>query len=144
ALEGGAVEVLDVAEDAGGRAVGLGPGEQLEGGGVGTGQHVGLLLSAEAVDGAAVEGHALVEGALQLGGADGQALEGAEHVGEPQPHQADAALLDGPQHVLLASFHAAIVPARSVGAATDGGAVHTAFTYGKRMGNGPPPEWRRP
>ncbi len=37
----------------------------------------------------AVELHALGEGALELGGADGEALELAEDVGEPQPDEPD-------------------------------------------------------
>ena len=75
ALERGAVDVGDVAEHPGRRAVGVGPREQLEAVGVGAGQHVALLHPAEPVDGGAVEAHALVEGALELGGRDGEGLE---------------------------------------------------------------------
>ena len=66
ALEGRAVVVDDVAEDAGRHVVGLVPREQLEGVGIGDGEHVALLDPAEAVDGRAVEVHTLVEGGLQL------------------------------------------------------------------------------
>ena len=83
-----------------------GPGQQLEGLGVGHGQHVALLDPAEPVDGRAVEGHALLEGVLELGRGDVEVLGRAEHVGEPQLDEADAALLDGPQHVVLLAFHA--------------------------------------
>lgn len=67
ALERGAVVVQDVAEHPG-RDVGAVPGEQLEGVGIGLGQDVALLHPAEAVDGRAVEVHALFEGVLELGG----------------------------------------------------------------------------
>ena len=104
ALERGAVEVEDVAEDPRlGR--GIGPREQLEAVGVGPGEHVALLHPGEAVDRRAVERHALLEGVLQLGGADREALQLAEDVGEPQPHEADAALLDRAQDVVLLPFH---------------------------------------
>ena len=82
-----------------------GYGQELEGLGVGAGQHVALLDPAEAVDGRAVEGHALVEGVLQLGRRDVEGLGGAEDVGEPELDEADAPLLDGPQHVVLLAFH---------------------------------------
>ena len=48
-------------------AVGIGPGQQLEAVGVGPGEHVALLHPGEAVDGRAVEVHALLEGVLELG-----------------------------------------------------------------------------
>ena len=80
ALERGAVEVDDVAEDPG--HLGLGPsvgpvpvpGQELEGLGVGPGQDVALLDPAEAVDGRPVEGHPLVEGVLELGRGDAEGL----------------------------------------------------------------------
>ena len=53
----------------------------------------------------AVERHALLEGVLQLGRGDGEALELAEHVGEPEPDEPDAPLLDRAQHVVLLAFH---------------------------------------
>ena len=55
---------------------------------------------AEAVDRAAVEGHALVEGVLQLGRGDVEGLVAPEHVGEPELDEADPPLLDGAQHVV--------------------------------------------
>ena len=89
--------------------VALGPRQQLERAGVGPGEHVALLDAAEAVDGRTVELHALVEGVLELGRGDGERLQLAEHVGEPEPHEADPALLDRAQHVLHLSIHGAII-----------------------------------
>ena len=103
--EGLAVEVLDVAEHAGDRGVAAAPGQQLEGGRVGPGEHVGFLDPAVALDGRAVEAHALLEGAFELGRRDRERLQLAEHVGEPEAHEAHAALLDGAQHVLVPALH---------------------------------------
>src|SRR5690606_5915133 len=63
-------------------------------------EHVGFLDAREAVDRRSVEGHAVFECVLELGGADREALQVAEHVGEPEAHQADAAFFDGSQHVV--------------------------------------------
>ena len=54
----------------------------------------------EAVDGAAVEGHALVEGVLEFRGRDVEGLVTTEDVGEPELDEANAALLDGSKYVL--------------------------------------------
>ena len=105
ALEGRAVEVGDVAEDPGHLRVVVVPGQQLERLGVGPGQDVGFLDPAEAVDGRAVEGHPLVERVLELGRGDVEPLRGPEHVGEPQLDEADAPLLDGPEHVVPLALH---------------------------------------
>ena len=78
--------------------------------GVGLDQHVGLVDPGESLDGAAVEADALGEGALQLCGRDGDRLQLAEHVGEPEPHEADVAFLDGAQNELLLTIHSAILP----------------------------------
>ena len=157
ALERRAVDVGDVAEHPGRGAVGVGPREQLEAVRVGPGEHVALLHPAEAVDGRAVEAHALVEGALELGRGDGEGLELAEHVGEPEPDEPDPSLLDRAQDVVVLAFH---------GGANDGRGprrsdhwacrrVHIAFTLGKRPGNRTlrawpahpiptdPPPWRK-
>ena len=56
--------------------------------GVGHGEHVALLDADEPVDRRAVEGHPVLERVLQLGRADGEALQVAEHVGEPQADRA--------------------------------------------------------
>ena len=81
------------------------PRQHLEGRRVGLGQHVGLVDPGEALDGRAVEADALGEGPLELGGGDGHGLERPEHVGEPQPHEADVALLDGAEDELLLTIH---------------------------------------
>ena len=99
-------EDLDVAEHAGDGRVGVAAGEQLEGVRVGLGQHVGFLDPAVALDRRAVEGHALLEGDLQLGRRDLDRLQEAEHVGEPKPDETHAALLDGAQDVLQLALHA--------------------------------------
>ena len=135
ALEGLAVVVEDVAEHPGRRVVALGPREQLEAVGVGPGEHVALLHAAEAVDGGAVEVHALVERVLELGRADGDGLELAEHIGEPQPDQADAALLDGAEHVVLLTFHGAHVGTSPRAPRTGPFPVHGAFTNGQWVRN---------
>ena len=80
-------------------------GQQLEGVRVGPGEHVGFLDPAVALDRRAVEGHALFEGGLELGRRDLDRLQKAEHVGEPEPHEAHAPLLDRAQDVLVLAFH---------------------------------------
>jgi hypothetical protein len=59
------------------------PRQHLEGRRVGLGQHVGLEHPGEALDRRAVEADPLGEGALKLGGRDGDRLEGADDIGEP-------------------------------------------------------------
>ena len=98
-LERRPVEVVDVAEDPRLGRLGVAPRQDLERVRVRDGQHVGLLDAGEAVDRGAIERHPVLERVLQLGRADGEALEVAEDVGEPQPHEAHAALLDAPQHI---------------------------------------------
>ena len=92
----------DVAEHPGGVLAVLAdrPGEELEAVGVGSGQHVGLLHAGVPVDRAAVEVHALGEGVLQLGRGDGEGLELAVDVGEPEPDEPDALLLDESEDVV--------------------------------------------
>ena len=75
------------------------PRQQLERVEVRLGQDVGLLDAAEAVDRAAVEGHPLVEGVLELGGGDVERLVAPEDVGEPQLDEPDPALLDDVEDV---------------------------------------------
>ena len=115
--------------------VALGPRQQLEGVGVGPGEHVALLHPAEAVDGRAVEVHALLEGVLELGGRDGDRLELAEHVGEPQADEADPTLLDRAQHVVLLAFHAPMsgIGSRPTGVQSEAG---VQFTHRSQTGNG--------
>ena len=102
-----AVGQRDVAEHPGGVAVlALGRGHHLEGARVGLGEHVGLVDPGEALDRRAVEADALGEGRLDLGRGDGDGLEVARDVGEPQPHETDVALFEGAQDELLLSVHA--------------------------------------
>ena len=63
--------------------------------------HVRLLDPVEAGDRRAVEAHALLERPLQLVLADGEALQLAEDVREPEPDELDVVLLDQRQHVRL-------------------------------------------
>ena len=94
AVERVAVGLLDVAEHAGGAAGAGAPGQQREGAGIGLGHHVGFLDAGEAVDRGAVKAHALVERAFELGRGHREALEGAKHVGEPEPDELDLLVLD--------------------------------------------------
>ena len=99
-------QVLDVAEHAGDGGVLAAPRHDLEGARVGHGEHVGFLHPAVALDGRAVEGHALLEGGLELGGGDGEALQGAQDVGEPEADESDTPLFDRPQDVVELLLHA--------------------------------------
>src|SRR6185369_15916657 len=81
--------------------------EHLERGRVRHRDHVGLVHPGEALDGRPVEADALLERGLQFGRRHRYALERAEHVGEPQPHETDVALLQGPEHELLLTVHCA-------------------------------------
>ena len=69
-LERGVIKALDVAEHPARRLVSFGPRQQFEGGGIGTGEDIGLVDSAKAVDGGAVELHTLVEHLLEFGRRD--------------------------------------------------------------------------
>ena len=95
ALVGVAAGHADVAEHARDRVLFLGaPGDQGEGGGVGHRDHVRLLDRVEAGDRGAVEAHPTLQRVLELCGVDREALQVAEDVGEPEPDEADVALLD--------------------------------------------------
>ena len=100
---------LDVAEHPGDRGVGVLDREQLERVRVRLGDHVGLLDPAVALDRRPVEGHALFEGDFELGGRDLDRLQEAEDIGEPQAHEAHAALFDGAEDVLELALHAGSV-----------------------------------
>ena len=118
-------------------------GHDLEGVRVRHGEHVGLLDPAVALDRGAVEGHALLERTLELGRGDGEALERAEHVGEPEPDEPDAALLDGAQDVFeLRSIGCSSGPVQRAGAvpADAGRRLGTVYGGSPRL---PPPRCRR-
>ena len=70
-------------------------------------QHVGLVDPREPLDRGAVEADPLLEGALDLGRRDGDGLQLPLDIGEPQADEADVALLDRPQNVLLLLVHSA-------------------------------------
>ena len=87
------------------------PGQDLEGLRNREGQHVGLLRLREAVHRAAVEANALLEGLREVLRRDGERLEVAQHVGKPQAHEADVALLNRAKHevdVLLVAHRASL------------------------------------
>jgi hypothetical protein len=86
-----------------------GPGQYLEGRRIGAGYGVGFEDPRETFDGRPVEADALFERALELGGRDGDRLEVAEHVGEPQPDEPDIAFLQRAQHEFLLAVHDASV-----------------------------------
>ena len=70
------------------------PGQHRERRRVRHGDHVGLLDRVEAGDRGAVEAHPALEGVVELGGVDRERLQLAQDVGEPEPDEADLALLD--------------------------------------------------
>ena len=83
-----------------------GPRQHLERRRIGPRDHVGFRHPREPLDRGAVEADALLEGAVELGGRDGYRLEVSEHVGEPQPDEADIAFLQRAQHEFLLPIHA--------------------------------------
>ena len=82
-----------------------GPRQHLECRRVGPRHGVGFRDPGEALDRGAVEADALLEGAFEFGGRDRDRLEESEHVGEPQPDEADVAFLQRAQHEFLLSIH---------------------------------------
>ena len=143
----GALGVFAPARPGPAHVAGADPGEQLEGGRVGHGQHVGLLHPGVALDHRAVEHHALLEGLVQLGRRDRERLEEALHVGEPQPYEAHAPFLDRAQHrAPVWALMSAILPgppSRATGRSDGGGliraasspAAHTLLTPGPDPGS---------
>ena len=105
----GAVGHHDVAEHPRGRRAVAAPRQDLERRRVGLGEHVGLVDPGESLDRRAVEADALLEGALELGRRHRHRLEVAQHVGEPQPHEADVTLLERPQHEVFLLAHVPIM-----------------------------------
>ena len=100
-----AVRQHDVAEHPR-RARRLGPpGQDLERSGVGLGEHVRLGDPREALDGRPVEADTFIKGPFELGRGHRDRLEEPEHVGEPQTHEADVALLEGAEDELLLLVH---------------------------------------
>ena len=104
---GPAVRGEHVAEHPGALSLVAAPGQDLEGRGIGLQQHVRLGDAGVSVDRGAVEAQALREGVLHLGRRQGHRLQGADHVREPEPDEPDVPVLDGAEHVVLLSIHAA-------------------------------------
>ncbi len=88
------------------------PRQDLERGGVGVGEQVGFVRPRQALDRRAVESEALGERALDLGRRDRHRLQGADDVGEPEPDELDAALLDRAQNEVTLLVHR--IPLRSL------------------------------
>ena len=101
ALERRAVRVLDVAEHARDAALARAPRQDGERRRVGHGDHVGLVDAREPLDARAVEALALFERLFQLLDRDGEALERAEDVREPQPDELHIVVAARLQHVAL-------------------------------------------
>ena len=110
-LIGGSVGVENIAEHPCDRLFRRPPGKHLEGGQVGLGDHVALMDTGESLDGGSVEAHALVDALIELRRGDLEALQPAEHVGEPELDKAYVILLHRFQNITLglAVKHASIL-----------------------------------
>ena len=96
--EGLAPGLSDVAEHPGHGVLARTPGQQREGGRIGIGPHVALVVPGKSVNGRAVEPHAPVQRVLQVVGGDREALELAQDVGEPQANELHVVFPRGPQY----------------------------------------------
>ena len=105
AHEGGAVRVIDVANEPGGLALGGHPGQHREGGQVRMQVLVALVDAGEALDGAAVDHDLVADHLLDLGLGDGHVLELAEDVGELEADELDILFVDDADDVFLGVFH---------------------------------------
>ena len=85
----GAVGLQDVAEHPGHRPLIRAPGQDLEGGGVGLGDHVAFLNAGKSLNGGSVEPHAFGHSLFQLGRADSKTLHNSQNVREPDLDKAD-------------------------------------------------------
>jgi hypothetical protein len=82
------------------------PRQQRERRRVRVGDDVALAAARGALEAGAVQADPVLQRLLQLGGRDGQRLEDAEDVDEPEADEAHAALLDRAQHVCIPGTHA--------------------------------------
>ena len=94
------------------------PRQDLERGRIRAREHVSFVDAGEALDRRSVEADALGERALELGRRDGDRLQHAEDVGEPQPNESDVALLDGAEHELDLLVHSSSLARGRVGQVT--------------------------
>src|SRR5690606_18665107 len=81
------------------------PRQHLERRRVRLGQHVRLIDPRKPFYSGTVEPDPFRKSGLQFGGSHRNRLEVTEHVGEPQSHEADIALLKSPEHEFLLSVH---------------------------------------
>ena len=90
-------------------------GQELEGLGVGLGQHVASWTRLKP---SMAEPSKVMPSSRAFSSSAGVMSKGLgvpEHVGEPQLDEADAPLLDGPQHVVLLALHFALLSDGSIG-----------------------------
>lgn len=66
----------------------------------------------EPFDGGSIEANALIESTLQLSRCDRDGLQRSQDVGEPQTHETDIPLFNGPQYELCLFLHGPIVALR--------------------------------
>ena len=93
-----AVRRAHVAEDAGDPVMAGAPGQDLERGGIGEREHIGLVGRGKALDGRAVETDALFECDLEVLWRDCEALKPTENIGKPKANEANIAFLDCAEH----------------------------------------------
>ena len=106
AHEGGAVGVVDIADEPGHLAVLGPPGEHSEGVQVGVEILVGLIDAHEALDGGAVQHDLVVDRLLDLRGRDGHVLELTENVGELHTDKLDVLFFYDADDIFLGMRHA--------------------------------------
>ena len=99
--EGGAVGIVDFADQPGHFTVLGPPGQDGKGVQVGIKVLVGLLNADETLNGAAVHHDLACQRPLDLGGSDGHIFELAEYVGELHPDELDVLFLDHAEDILL-------------------------------------------
>ena len=93
-----AVRRAHVAEDAGDAVMARAPRQDLERGGIGEREHIGLVGRGKALDGRAVETDALLECNLEVLRGDCEALKPTENIGKPKANEANIAFLDCAEH----------------------------------------------
>ena len=102
---GSAVGSKQIAEHVRHAIVARAPRQHLKRGRVGMHQHVGILQARQTLDGRAVETDALFKGRLDVGRRDGDVFQIAEDIGEPQSQEANVALFNLLDDILLGIDH---------------------------------------